>query len=62
MISIFYPRYNAPRCNAAKDAPRPPLDLIPWYFKQDDAERQGRDSSAEHVEPDKYIFHEIMNS
>ena len=29
------------------------LNLLPWCFKQDDAERQGRDSSAERVEPDK---------
>ena len=28
------------------------LPLTLWYFKQDDAERQGRDSSAERVEPD----------
>ena len=49
---LFSPRYNALRCNAALDAPRPPLEFIPWHFKQDDAERQGRDSSAERVEPD----------
>jgi len=30
-----------------------PSKLILWYFKQDGAERQGRDSSAERVEPDK---------
>jgi len=29
-----------------------PPALIPWHFKQDDAERQGRDSNAERVEPD----------
>ena len=29
-----------------------PSKLTPWYFQQDDAERQGRDSSAERVEPD----------
>jgi len=27
--------------------------LTLWYFKQDDAERQGWGSSAERVEPDK---------
>ena len=52
---MFYPRYNALRCNAALDAPRPFPEFILWYFKQDDAERQGLDSNAERVEPDKSI-------
>jgi len=31
-----------------------PSKLTLWHFKQDDAERQGRDSSAERVEPDNH--------
>ena len=49
---FIFPRYNAPRCNAAKDALRPAPEFTPRHFKQDDAERQGRDSNAERVEPD----------
>jgi len=53
---FIFPRYNAPRCNAAKDALRPAPEFTPRHFKQDDAERQGRDSNAERVEPDENYF------
>ena len=55
---FIFPRYNAPRCNAALDALRPAPEFTPRHFKQDDAERQGRDSNAERVEPD--IFTSAM--
>ena len=56
IYGFIFPRYNAPRCNAAKDALRPTPEFTPRHFKQDDAERQGRDSNAERVEPDKRVY------